>query len=80
MTRIGIDVECRDPFKAIFRNKLGITDLTKHRGKGAYPLDTRKLNNSSFPMPMHIHILSNVVHLGIPGMVKCDWGIPEDMG
>jgi len=72
MTRIGIDVECRYPVKASFRDNFRITSLTKHRGKGAFTLDTRKLNNPSFAMPMHIKLLSNMVHLGVPGMVCWD--------
>ncbi len=72
MAGIGIDVGCRYFVEAIFSNNFRITDFTKHRGRGAYAFDTRKLDNSSFTMPLHIKLLSNMVHLGVLGMVCWD--------
>ena len=63
MSRIGINVECRNFVEAIFRDNLRIADLPKHRGKGAYAFNPRKLNNACFMMPMHVKLLSNMVHL-----------------
>ncbi len=73
MAGIGIDVEHRNFVKAIFRDNFRITGFAKHRGKGAYAFDPRKLDNPSFMMILHIELLSNMVHLGVLGMICWDW-------
>jgi len=73
MAGIGVDVEYRYFVKAIFRDRFKDHRLYQAQGQGAYAFDPRKLDNPSLQCPsLQIELLSNVVHLGVLGMVCWD--------